>query len=102
MIARVDFLYEPRTVIEVMGYRWHSSARQLARDAARRNRLTLDGYEVLEYTYGQVIETPQTVWTELATSMGFAPPAPPRRPRSPSPSDHRRRPRGAGSVIRSA
>ena len=74
MIARVDFLYEPRTVIEVMGYRWHSSARQLARDAARRNRLTLDGYDVLEYTYGQVIETPQTVWTELATSMGFAPP----------------------------
>jgi hypothetical protein len=74
-IARVDFLYEPRTVIEVKGYQWHSTHRQTERDAARRNRLVLAGYDVLEYTHGQVVETPQVVWEELAEKLGFDRPA---------------------------
>jgi putative AbiEi antitoxin of type IV toxin-antitoxin system len=74
MVARVDFLYEPNTVIEVLGYRWHSTHKQTQADAARRNRLILEGYGVLEFTYGQVVETPHVVWCDLAERLGFAMP----------------------------
>jgi very-short-patch-repair endonuclease len=73
-IARVDFLYEPRTIVEVAGYRWHSTYKQKQADAERRNRLTVEGYDILEFTYGHVVETPQDVWTTLAAKLGFAMP----------------------------
>jgi hypothetical protein len=73
-IARVDFLYEPKTIIEVSGYRWHSTYKQQKADAERRNRLVVAGYDVLEFTYGNVVETPQDVWTTLAAKLGFAMP----------------------------
>jgi hypothetical protein len=46
----------------------------LRADAERRNRLTVEGYDILEFTYGHVIETPQDVWTILAAKLGFAMP----------------------------
>jgi len=61
-VARVDFLYvEPRIVVEVSGAVGHASAEQRASDARRRNRLLLEGYLVLEFTYEQVVQTPALV-----------------------------------------
>ena len=60
--ARVDFLYpDLRIVIEVSGAVAHASAAQRAADAARRNRLLLEGYLVLEFTYEQVVGEPEAV-----------------------------------------
>jgi hypothetical protein len=73
-IARVDFLYEPKTVVEVAGYRWHSTYTQKQADAERRNRLVVAGYDILEFTYGNVVDTPQDVWMTLAAKLGFAMP----------------------------
>ena len=76
-LIRVDAHF-PGTplVVEVLGYRWHRSKPQLAVDALRLNRLTLDGYRVLQVTYPMVVETPAQVvddvdealrrWTPLA------------------------------------
>lgn len=61
-VARVDFLYPPeRVVLEVMGHASHSTRRQVADDAARRNALVLAGYRVLEFTYDQVVREPDVV-----------------------------------------
>jgi very-short-patch-repair endonuclease len=74
VIARVDFVYEPETIVEVNGYAWHSTHRQQTADAARRNRLILAGYGVLEFTHTQVAETPHEVWAALAERLGFVMP----------------------------
>ena len=102
MIARVDFLYEPRTVIEVMGYRWHSSARQLARDAARRNRLTLDGYERARVHLRPGHRDTADGVDRARHEHGLRSPGPPRRPRRPALLITEGARRRAGSVIRSA
>lgn len=61
-VARVDFLYpELKLVIEVMGHRWHSTRQQLSDDSARRRRLTLAGYQVLDFTADQIMWEPQAL-----------------------------------------
>lgn len=61
-VARVDFLYaELRIVIEVSGAVAHASAEQRAQDARRRNRLLLEGYLVLEFTYEHLVREPRMV-----------------------------------------
>lgn len=61
-VARVDFLY-PRIdlVVEVSGYRWHRTQEQMERDVARRRRLTLLGFTVIEFTYREVVRSPHVV-----------------------------------------
>jgi len=53
-VARVDFLFEPRVVVEVTGRVGHSSPADRARDAQRRNELIDLGYRVYEYTWHDV------------------------------------------------
>jgi len=61
-LARVDFLFEPSSVIvEVSGRRGHSTDAERARDAQRRNELQHLGYVVLEFTNDQVRRRPGTV-----------------------------------------
>lgn len=61
-MIRVDCYYRDLDiVVELLGYRWHRSKAQMARDAARVNRLTLDGRMVLQFTYEQVTLAPQVV-----------------------------------------
>ena len=61
-VARVDFAYvELGIVIEVTGAVGHSSPRQRAADAARRNDLATNGLLVLEFTYEQVVGDPAAV-----------------------------------------
>lgn len=61
-LIRVDCYYpDVDMVVELLGYRWHRSKAQIARDAARVNRLTLDGRFVLQFTYEQVTLAPLAV-----------------------------------------
>lgn len=55
-LVRVDFRF-PGTpvVVEVLGYRYHRSAEQMSRDAARTNALLADGFLPFQFTYEQVV-----------------------------------------------
>ncbi len=54
-MARLDFAYPDRRLgIEAEGYRWHSTPRQLDRDRARANRLTLLGWTVLSFSWAEL------------------------------------------------
>lgn len=69
-LARVDFLYAgSNIVIEVSGSEGHASADQRAGDAHRRNELQLRGFRVLEFTYVDIVETPQAVVAEVRRAL---------------------------------
>lgn len=69
-VARVDFLYEALgIVVEVTGAQGHSSREQRAADAKRRNRLGMQGFLVLEFTYEQVVASPEEVIAELWSAI---------------------------------
>jgi hypothetical protein len=69
-LARVDFLYpDLRIVIEVSGAVAHASPEQRAADARRRNRLLLEGNLVLEFTYEQVVRTPDLVVAAIGEAL---------------------------------
>lgn len=69
-IARVDFLYPDHgIVIEVSGGRGHSSARDRAKDARRRNELQRLGRIVLEFTYEDVVQRPRYVVESIRTAL---------------------------------
>jgi very-short-patch-repair endonuclease len=61
-LIRVDFRF-PGTpvVVEVLGYRWHRTTAQMSIDAERMNQLVLGGFEPYQFTYQQVVDTPQSV-----------------------------------------
>ena len=61
-VARVDFLYEDeRLVVEVSGWRGHSTPSERAKDAQRRNELQDLGFAVYEYTWGDITTRPRWV-----------------------------------------
>jgi very-short-patch-repair endonuclease len=68
-VARVDCLYEPNLVIEILGYRSHSTRRQTSKDADRRNRLRLAGYEILEFTYDRIVADPAGVCRDVRDAL---------------------------------
>ena len=45
-------------VVELLGYRFHRTKQQMARDAERLNALVLDGFTPYQFTYDQVVEPP--------------------------------------------
>ncbi len=56
-VIRVDFYFPgTRIVVEALGYRWHRSGAQMQVDAERANRLVLDGFVPLQFTYAQIVE----------------------------------------------
>lgn len=66
-LIRVDFFFpDSPVVVEVLGYRFHSTAHQQSIDAQRLNRLALDGKLVVQFTYEQVTTDPDYV---LATTV---------------------------------
>ncbi len=66
-LIRVDFRFPGTPVIvEVLGYRWHRTTAQMSIDAERLNQLVLDGFKPYQFTYEQVVTTPQAV---LATTI---------------------------------
>lgn len=69
-VARVDFLYPAeRLVIEVHGYQHHSSRSELMADARRRSELLLAGYRVLEFTFDELVQTPERVLKVVAAAL---------------------------------
>jgi very-short-patch-repair endonuclease len=55
-LVRVDFRFPGTSVVvEVMGYRYHRTKQQLARDAERMNALLAQGMQPYQFTYEQVM-----------------------------------------------
>jgi len=75
-LVRVDFRFpNTQVVVEVLGYRFHRTRDQMQRDAERMNRLVLDGYVVLQFTYLHVTESPQWVIDQVREAFRSTPPA---------------------------
>ena len=66
----VDVLIGERLVVQIDGYAFHSSSAQRTRDVAHDAELRLRGYEVLRFTYAQVIHDWPSV--ERAISRAIA------------------------------
>jgi hypothetical protein len=75
-LVRVDFHF-PGTpvVVEVLGYRYHRTATQMARDAERTNALLADGYLPFQFTYAQVVADPAEVMSTVDAAVRRAPAA---------------------------
>jgi very-short-patch-repair endonuclease len=68
--ARVDFRFEPfQVVVEVSGKKGHSSTRERAKDAQRRNELQDAGHAVYEYTWEDVNERRNYVATTMTERL---------------------------------
>jgi very-short-patch-repair endonuclease len=68
----VDFLWpDLRLVVEMDGYRWHSSRAQLNRDRERDSILTARGYRVLRISYDQLRNPPRLI-ARLAATIAIA------------------------------
>jgi very-short-patch-repair endonuclease len=69
-VARVDFLFDAvGVVVEVTGSKGHSSSRERAHDAQRRNELQDIGRKVYEYTWDDVTGRPAYVRTTLTRRL---------------------------------
>ena len=69
-LIRVDFHFPgTRIVVEALGYRWHRSGAQLQIDSERANRLLLDGFFPLQFTYSQVVEAAETMLATIAEAF---------------------------------
>jgi hypothetical protein len=71
-VARVDFLFGDRLVVEVSGRAGYVTDDDRAAQAERRNRLQLAGYDVIEFTYKMIVETPWLVLAQLAQHLAVA------------------------------
>ena len=68
--ARVDFLFERHDlVVEVLGYAFHRTAKELAADLARANEIQLTGRSVLQFTTSHIVETPGHVARTVAEML---------------------------------
>lgn len=69
-LVRVDFHF-PGTpvVVEVLGYRFHATREHLSSDAARLNRLVLDGFIPLQFTYDTVMTDASAMLTEIRKAL---------------------------------
>lgn len=71
-VARVDAYFPGGLVIEVSGHGTHSSRQQLQRDEQRRTELTLRGFRVLTFTYGDIRDRPGWVIARLREALAMA------------------------------
>jgi hypothetical protein len=72
-LIRVDFRFPgTRLVVEALGYRWHRTGAQMRIDAERVNRLTMDGYLVLQFTYDTVVNHPEYVINSILEGLTLA------------------------------
>jgi hypothetical protein len=65
---RLDIAYPPiKFSVEVDGYLWHFTPEHQQRDHDRRNKLTLDGWTHLVYTFLGVARRPAGIAAEIAS-----------------------------------
>ena len=66
----VDFLWRAeRIVVEIDGFRFHSSRAAFERDRERDTRLIAAGYAVLRFTWRQLVSSPEAVVARLAAAL---------------------------------
>ena len=71
VIVVVDVHFDgTRVVVEVDGYRSHSSKRSFVNDRRRQNRLIMAGYNVLRYTWDDLHDRPAEVIAEIRAALG--------------------------------
>lgn len=68
-VVRVDFLFGPRTVVEVSGRLGHSTDSDRSREVRRRNELTKRGLRIIEFTTAEVIDDPEYVITTVRSEL---------------------------------
>jgi very-short-patch-repair endonuclease len=84
----VDFLWRDRgLVVEVDGFRYHSSRDAFERDRLRDAELGPQGFTVMRITWRQIVGSPEAVVARIAMALGAG-------ERSPRPAS----PRGRGAV----
>jgi hypothetical protein len=72
-VGRVDFIYDTHgVVIEVLGYAFHRTRAQLEADTRRANRLQLQGLQVLQFSYDQVVGDPASVLATVCSALGIS------------------------------
>jgi hypothetical protein len=72
-VVRVDCRFPgTRVVVELLGYRWHRTQTQMARDTARMNALVLDGFAPMQFTYDQVTADPDWVLEQTRLALATA------------------------------
>jgi very-short-patch-repair endonuclease len=70
----VDFLWRRSgLIVETDGYRYHSGRAAFEHDHRRQARLAAAGYEVLRFTWRQVLDDPQEIAAILRSRVGQAP-----------------------------
>jgi hypothetical protein len=70
-LVRVDCRFPgTKVVVELLGYRWHRTKDQMARDAERLNALLIDGYLPLQFTYDQVTTRAADVLAQTCRALG--------------------------------
>ena len=69
-LIRVDCHF-PGTavVVELLGYQWHRTPMQMQADAERLNRLQLDGFLAMQFTYVDVVTRSPTMTADLAEAL---------------------------------
>jgi hypothetical protein len=74
VLARVDFAWPAaRLIVEIDGFRWHSSQEAMRSDHARQNGLELDGWTVLRYAANDVRDEPGRVAAEVRRALAAVP-----------------------------
>lgn len=70
-LVRVDCRF-PGTniVVELLGYRFHRSKRDMTRDATRANALLADGYRPFQFTYEHIVTDHDYVIQTTADALG--------------------------------
>ena len=70
-MVRVDCHFPgTKVVIELLGYEWHRTPMQMQEDAERLNRLQLDGFLGMQFTYTDVVTRSQTMLANLTEALG--------------------------------
>jgi very-short-patch-repair endonuclease len=66
----VDILFrEERVVIEIDGFAFHSDADTFQRDRSRQNAIALAGYQILRFTWLDLVEYPERVLAEIRRAI---------------------------------
>jgi hypothetical protein len=70
---RIDYAYPAqRLAIEVNGYLWHHTPRQMTRDLERQRSLVMDGWTVLAYSWRDIEERPGVVASQIRRALADA------------------------------
>jgi hypothetical protein len=69
-LVRVDCHFPgTNVVVELLGYRFHRSAVQMQNDSERLNRMTLDGFKPLQFTYMDVASESPTMLASVREAL---------------------------------